>query len=75
MAAHACFTDNCICKSSGVHPMSSCISRCVLRWCARVPCPALCACRKPRPTNLDYFTKALLHRDLEVYAERKAQQA
>jgi hypothetical protein len=30
--------------------------------------------RKPRPTNLDYFTKALLHRDLEVYAERKAQQ-
>jgi hypothetical protein len=26
---------------------------------------------KPRPMNLDIFTKALLHRDLEVYEERK----
>lgn len=26
---------------------------------------------KPRPTNLDMFTKALLHRDLQIYEERK----
>jgi hypothetical protein len=29
--------------------------------------------RKPRPVNLDVFTKQLLHRDLSVYEERKAQ--
>lgn len=32
-------------------------------------------CRKPRPVNLDVFTKQLLHRDLSVYEERKAQQS
>ncbi|KAF8069691.1 hypothetical protein HT031_001808 [Scenedesmus sp. PABB004] len=25
---------------------------------------------KPKPTNLDYFTKALLNRDLQIYEER-----
>lgn len=30
--------------------------------------------QKPRPANLDVFTKQLLHRDLSVYEERKAQQ-
>lgn len=28
---------------------------------------------KPKPTNLDIFTKALLHRDLQIYKERKTQ--
>jgi hypothetical protein len=28
---------------------------------------------KPKPTNLDIFTKALLHRDLQIYEERKTQ--
>lgn len=31
--------------------------------------------QKPRPVNLDVFTKAMLHRDLQVYEERKAAQA
>jgi hypothetical protein len=39
------------------------------------PCSAVfVCCRKPRPANLDVFTKQLLHRDLSVYEERKAQQ-
>lgn len=27
---------------------------------------------KPRPVNLDYFTKALLARDIEIYEQRKS---